>query len=95
MLLQALDASRRSQADRELHYYRHLVDRKASLPGHAKSSNSTVGRPPLHRSPVRRIAIVLAIALLAVVASLEVFGGILIASHAQTPANASIMLRGD
>ena len=95
MLMQALDASRRNQADRELHYYRHLVDRRASISGHAKLSNSLPDRPPPRRSPARRIAIVLAIALLAVVASLQVLGGVLIASRSVSPANASIMLRGD
>jgi len=95
MLMKALHASRRRQADREIHYYRHLVDRNASGPSRAESSMSVADRPPPRRSRARRIAIVLAIALLAVVASLQIVGGILIASRSMSPAGESITLRGD
>jgi hypothetical protein len=95
MLMQALHASRRRQADRELHYYRHLVDSNASGPSRAISKKSVAGQSPPRRSRGQRIATVLAVALLAVVASLQIVGGILIASRSARPAGESITLRGD
>jgi hypothetical protein len=95
MLMRALHASRRRQADRELYYYRHLVDRNASGPSRAESSTLVPDHSPPRRSRGKRIATVLAIALLAVVASLHIVGGILIANHAASPAGATITLRGD
>jgi hypothetical protein len=95
MLMQALHESRRRQANRALHAYRHLVDRDGSGLSCVKSSKSVAIQPPPHRSRARRIAIVLAIALLAVVASLHTVGGILIASRSANSASESITLRGD
>jgi hypothetical protein len=95
MLMQALHASRRRQADRELHYYRHLVDSNASGSSRAISRKSVAGRSPRRRSRAKRIAIGLAIALLAVLASLQIVGGILISNRSASPAGESITLRGD
>jgi hypothetical protein len=95
MLMQALHASRRRQADREIHYYRHLVDRNGSGPSRVDSSTPVADQAQLRRSRARRIATVLAIALLAVVASLQIIGGILIANHSASPAGESVTLRGD
>lgn len=95
MLMKALHASRRRQADREIHYYGHLVDRNASGPSRAEASKSVADQPPLRRSRAGRIATVLAIALLAVVASLQIIGGILIANRSASPVGETITLRGD
>ena len=95
MLMRALHASRRRQADRELHNYRHLADRNAWDPSGAKSRGSVADQSPSRRSRARRIATVLAIALFAVVTSLQIVGGILIAKRTASPANLSITLRGD
>jgi hypothetical protein len=52
MLMEALHASRRRQAERELHYYRHLVDRNASGPSLAESSKPVANQsPPRPRLP--------------------------------------------
>jgi len=95
MLMRALHASRRRQADRELHNYRHLVDRNAPGLGSAESIMSVAGQSSPRRSRAKRIATVLAIVLLAVVASLQIVGGILIASRSPSPAGKTITLRGD
>jgi hypothetical protein len=95
MLMKALHASRRRQADRELHYYRHLVDSNASGPSRVKAGTPVADQAQPRRSRARWIATVLAIALLAVVASLQIIGGILIASRSARPAGESITLRGD
>jgi hypothetical protein len=95
MLMRALQASRRRQADHELYIYRHLVDRNPPGPGRAESSTSVTGQSPPRRRRARRIATVLAIAFLAVVASLQIVGGILIAKRTASPASLSITLRGD
>ena len=95
MLMQALHASRRRQADRELHNYRHLVDQSPSGPSRVESSKSVTDQPLARRSRGRRIATVLAIVLLAVLASLQIVGGILIASRSPSPAGKTITLRGD
>jgi hypothetical protein len=94
-MMKALHASCRRRADRELHNYRHLVDGNAPGPSCAKSSKPVADQSPPRRSLARRIAIVLAIAVLAVVASLYIVGGILIASRSVSPAGESITLRGD
>jgi hypothetical protein len=95
MLIQALDASRRSQADRELHYYRHLVDSNEASLRCVELSKPTADHSPPRRSRGRRIAMVFAIAILAVVASLQIVGGILIANRSTSRAGESIALRGD
>jgi hypothetical protein len=95
MLMQALDASRRSQADRKLHYYRHLVDPNEAGLRYAELSKPTADHSPPRRSRGRRITMVLAIALLAVVASLQIVGGILIANRSTSRAGETITLRGD
>jgi hypothetical protein len=95
MLIEALHASRRRRAERELHYYRHLVDRNASGPSLAESSKPVATQSSPRRSVAGRIATVLAIALLAIVASLQIVGGILIASRSVSSASESITLRGD
>ena len=95
MLMQAFHASRRRQAERELQYYQHLVDRKPSGPSRAESGKSIADQSPPHRLTARRIATVLAIALLTVLASLQIVGGILIASRSVSSASESITLRGD
>ncbi len=95
MLMQALHASRRRQAERELHYHRHLIDWNASGPSRAKSSKSVADQSPPRRSRAKQFATVLAIALLAVVTSLHIVGGILIASRSASSASESITLRGD
>jgi hypothetical protein len=95
MLMPALHASRRRQADRELYYYRHLVDRNASGPSRADSSEPVAAQSPPRGSVAKRIATVLAVALLAVLALLQIVGGILIASRSASSASESITLRGD
>ena len=95
MLMRALHASCRRRADREIQNYRHLVDRNAPGPGGVESSKSVTDQSPSRRSRARRIATVLAIALFAVVTSLQIVGGILIAKRTASPANLSITLRGD
>jgi hypothetical protein len=95
MLTKALQASRRRQAERELHYYRHLVDRNALGPSLAESSKPVANQSSSRRSVAGRIATVLAIALLAIVASLQIVGGILVASRSVSSASESITLRGD
>jgi hypothetical protein len=95
MLMQALHASRRRQAEREPHYHRHLIDRNPSGLSRAESSKSAADQSPPRRSVTRRIATALAIALLAVLASLQIVGGILVASRSVNSASESITLRGD
>lgn len=95
MLMKTLQASRRRQAERELHHYRHLVDWNASGPSCAKSIKPAADRSPPRRSRAQQIATILAAALLAVVASLYIVGGILIANRSASPAAESITLRGD
>jgi hypothetical protein len=95
MLMQALDVAGRSQADRKFNYYRHLFDSNEADLRCAELSSPTMDQSPPRRSRGRRAATVLAIALLAVVALLQIVGGILIANRSASPANASITLRGD
>ncbi len=94
MLMNALHVSRRRQAERELHYYRRLVDQSPWSPRRVESSKPVANQSPAHRSVARRIATAVAIVLLAVRASLQIVG-ILIASRSVSSASESITLRGD
>jgi hypothetical protein len=97
-VIDALHETRSRQAARELEYYRHLIDEAGSDATRARSGNPIADRKPkpsASRSPRRTAVTMLIIAVLAVLASLYITGGIRIAARFVSSMSEPTMLVGD
>ena len=88
-MIGALHQSRRRQAARVFEYYRHLIDQGGSDPTRARSGKLVAGKGPASTaSRTRRntLATMLIIACLAILASLYITGGIMVAARSTSSA---------